>query len=237
VAIAALGRLPKTADSQQHVIDHSRRPDYLYVITADEGAFSGRTLTMKRVATAAAVFSDSPTRIAGHMLTSEFVSRFSRLADQADADPPNALLSVLGLDGATEVVPELSNPRLDGDTLRWEMRLLQGTMSASFGVCSLFLENAAGSTVLRPPGVARPPGSRPTSRNQSAGRAPSYTRAIDLGGQGGVGPPADALGTTPHRMSPAGSREYNRDGCDAGSMPSPARPEANAVATPAGAHR
>ena len=100
-ALCALLLLPTAAGAQQLVLDNSNRPDYVYVISAEEGAFSGRTLTMKRVAPAVVVFSDRPTRIAGHMSTNEFVRRFSRWADQIDADPPNAVLSVLGLERST----------------------------------------------------------------------------------------------------------------------------------------
>jgi hypothetical protein len=43
---------------------------------------------------------------------------------------------------------ELKNPKMDGETLRYEVRILEGRLPPSFGVASLFVEDSPGSPVL-----------------------------------------------------------------------------------------
>jgi hypothetical protein len=145
----AAGWVPHAGASPKIVLNDSETPQYLFVQTAWEGTFAGRTLTLKRVSPVTLFFSDRPARIAGHILTGEFVERFSKDAGKIDADPPNATLSVMTPEGeAYSVVLELKNPKLDGDTLQYEVRVLEGRLPVSFGVASLFFEGTPGSPVL-----------------------------------------------------------------------------------------
>jgi hypothetical protein len=143
---------PGWAQSREPVIDESARPNYLYVITAQEGAYAGRTLTLKKVSLVTLYFTDQPARIVGHMPTQEWVNRFSPEGSLADADPPNGVLSVLGASDNKEVVLELKEPKLDSETLRFRARFLRGSLPASFGLCTLFMEAVPGSPVLRESG-------------------------------------------------------------------------------------
>ena len=133
------------------VIDTSRDPDVLHVLTAREGAFAGRTLTLKSVASAVVFFRDRPARAAGHIATAEFERRFSRRAGGIDADPPNAIVSILGRDAM--VVVELKEPKLDGETLRFDVDVLSGELPVSFGATSLFMEASPGSPLLDGPSL------------------------------------------------------------------------------------
>ena len=56
------------------------------------------------------------------------------------ADPPNATLSVLKEGKESEVVMELRNPRLTGQDLTYDVKLLEGTPPAQGGPCSLFID-------------------------------------------------------------------------------------------------
>jgi hypothetical protein len=139
---------PATAVAVNHVIDGSQDPDYLFVHTSNEGSFAGKTLILKKVSFVTLVFTDHPSRIAGHLSTGEFVGRFSKKAGMIDADPPNAILSILTGGGAENYTLELKNPKLDGETLQYEVFFFDRKPPQSFGPSSLFIEATFGSPVL-----------------------------------------------------------------------------------------
>jgi len=97
-------------------------------------------LVLRGVSPATIVFSDRPKRIAGHMDTKEFVPFWSEGKDSFAKDPPNATLSIFGEQALTQVVATLGNPVLAGDTLTYEVRVLQGEMPAKGGLVSVFID-------------------------------------------------------------------------------------------------
>jgi len=90
----------------EHVIDDSKEPSYLFVISGTSGSLDGDTLTLNGVPNVI-YFSDRPNRIAGHMSLSEFIEMWNKGNDSFKADPPNATLSVLKKEGSQNVVVEL----------------------------------------------------------------------------------------------------------------------------------
>jgi hypothetical protein len=97
-------------------------------------------LVLRGVSPATIVFSDRPKRIAGHMDTKEFVPFWSEGKDSFAKDPPNATVSIFGEQSLTQVVATLRNPVLTGDTLSYEVRVLQGEMPAKGGLVSVFID-------------------------------------------------------------------------------------------------
>ena len=63
------------------------------------------------------------------------------------ADPPNATLSILGKDGANNIVVELSNPdvKVKEGSISFKVRVLQGEMPKSFGNSTLFIDDVESS--------------------------------------------------------------------------------------------
>ena len=62
--------------------------------------------------------------------------------DSFAKDPPNATISVLGGDGASvkDAVVVLKSPKLDGDTLTFDVSVLEGDLSGATGAAALFID-------------------------------------------------------------------------------------------------
>ena len=101
---------------------------------------SSGKLALQGIGPATIVFSDRPKRLAGHMDTKEFVPFWSEGKDSFLKDPPNANLSIFGDQGLNEVVVTLRNPVLAGDTLTYDVQVMQGTLPAKGGLVSVFID-------------------------------------------------------------------------------------------------
>ncbi|MCO5125556.1 MAG: hypothetical protein M9915_17690 [Rhizobacter sp.] len=130
---AALSIKPALAQAKQ--------ADFLFVQNAASMSYANGKLTMKDVSPVTIFFSDRPERIAGNMPTQAWVPFWSDGKDSFAKDNPNANLSVLEKDKALEdIVVTLSNPVLNGRDLSYDVKLVQGTMPASGGPASLFID-------------------------------------------------------------------------------------------------
>lgn len=86
-------------------------------------------------------FSDRPERIAGNMNTAEFVTFLSMGKDSFLSNPPNADLSILEGEKLQQVVLELQNPALPGDSLTYTVnKALRGDMPATEADVSVFID-------------------------------------------------------------------------------------------------
>jgi len=114
----------------------------LYVQSADAGSFDGQRLTLDGVGTTL-FFSDRPARVSGHIDTAKFLGAWG--ADAGDdgfaTDPPNATLSVLGDGAPVNTVVELSDPKRDGKTISYAVKVLEGKLPEKFGEASLFIDH------------------------------------------------------------------------------------------------
>jgi hypothetical protein len=113
--------------------------ELLFVQNALTGSFDGKTLTLKSVGPTL-YFSDRPERITGQLRTSEFVGHWTKGADSFASNPPNATLSVFGAKEVNSSVVVLTNPKLDGNTLSYTVKILEGKPPASFKESSLFID-------------------------------------------------------------------------------------------------
>jgi hypothetical protein len=111
----------------------------LFVQNSISGDFDGKTLTLKGVGPTI-FFSDRPERVTGQVTTSEFISHWGQGSDNFAADPPNATLSVFGPKGVTSAVVELTAPKLNGNTLSYNVKVLKGQLPNSFKESSLFID-------------------------------------------------------------------------------------------------
>lgn len=98
-------------------------------------------LTLRGVSPSTLYFSDRPERIVGHMTTDEFVGEWGEGPNSFESDPPNAVLSFPdptgGLDDAVVV---LTAPVLQGDSLQYDIEVLDGAVPAEAGNCTLFID-------------------------------------------------------------------------------------------------
>ena len=114
----------------------------LGVINADGATLADGKLTLTGVAGNVIVFADRPVRAAGHETTDLFISRWSDGKDSFSKDPPNATISILGgdKDGIADAVVTISNPKLDGDTLTFDAKVLEGDLNGIKGPAALFID-------------------------------------------------------------------------------------------------
>ena len=76
------------------------------------------------------------------MLTAEFIKQWDEGNDSFAKDPPNATISVMNSDGSAieDAVVVLKTPKLEGDTLTFDVAVLEGELSGANGPAALFID-------------------------------------------------------------------------------------------------
>lgn len=141
----ALAALASPANAQQATgqaaSDEPPAVQVMLMQTAAQSSFDGSTLTLKGIAPSTLFFADRPERLVGHLSNDAFVSEWADGQDSFKADPPNAALSILTDTGEPQVVVvELMNPKLDGDSLNYEAKVLEGTLPETTAEVALFID-------------------------------------------------------------------------------------------------
>ena len=116
--------------------------EWLFVQNAHSVTLKDGVLTLEGISPTTLFFSDRPEKIAAHGLTSEFMTFWSSGggSDNFKKSPPNATLSIVTEDYAVDIVLTLTNPMLDGDTLRYDAAVIEGRDNVEGGPCSLFVD-------------------------------------------------------------------------------------------------
>jgi len=114
----------------------------LFVQSAHGLTSNNGSVTFHGLAHATLFFSDRPQRVVGHLTSKKFVDQWGEGEDSFAVDPPNAVISFLE-DG--DAVPEevtliIRDPQLKGDTITYKVNILDGTLPAKAGPCSLFID-------------------------------------------------------------------------------------------------
>src|SRR5262245_5024846 len=119
------------------------RIDALFVQSATGLTSDGRaTVTLHGLAESTVYFADRPRREVGHMRTRSFIELWAEGSYSFAVDPPNAVLSFLDDgDASNDVVVVLHDPRLAGDSLTYQVEVLEGTLPESTGPCALFIDS------------------------------------------------------------------------------------------------
>jgi hypothetical protein len=139
--VLATAAFATTAGAIASALAQGKQADFLFVQNAASMSYADGKLVMKGVSPVTVFFSDRPDRIAGNMATQVFVPFWNDGKDSFAKDNPNANLSVLEKDKFNaDVVVTLSNPVLKGDQLSYDVKVLEGTMPASGGPASLFID-------------------------------------------------------------------------------------------------
>ena len=114
---------------------------YLFVQTAKNVAFKDGVLTLQDVSPVTAFFSERPDRIVGQVRNDLFLKQWNDGKNSFKSDPPNAFLAIFNEGmrpaGATIV---LSNPRLAGNNLQYDARILTGSPPAAGIESTLFID-------------------------------------------------------------------------------------------------
>ncbi|MGZ3622268.1 MAG: hypothetical protein ACXWPG_04150 [Ktedonobacteraceae bacterium] len=114
----------------------------LFVQSAHGVTTSNGSVTFHGIAHQTLFFADRPQRVVGHLTSKKFVDEWGDGEDSFEQDPPNAVLSFLENGDAVpeEVTMTISDPQIEGDTLTYKVNVLDGTLPAKAGPCSLFID-------------------------------------------------------------------------------------------------
>jgi hypothetical protein len=150
LALLANGALAADTARKQHVpleknigqVTATAPVPSLAVINSDGATLEGNKLTLTGVSKNSIVFADRPVRAAGHVTTEQFIMQWDEGKDNFAIDPPNATISALGGDGSdvSDAVVTLSKPKLDGTTLTFEVKVLEGSLANTDGPAALFID-------------------------------------------------------------------------------------------------
>ena len=116
--------------------------EWLFVQNAEFITLKDNVLILEGISPSTLFFSNRPERVAAHGLTSDFVTYWGDGGgpDNFMKDPPNATLSIVTKDMVEDVVLTLKNPRLDGETLQYDVTIIDGDDSVEGGPGSLFID-------------------------------------------------------------------------------------------------
>ena len=142
---------PAWADPTETAKAAGKDASWLFIQTAQSSTFDGKTLTLSGVSPSVIMFTDRPKRAAEAIPTASFLADWGKGgATSFVSDPPNAGLTSL-VDGKLQTATvELTQPRLDGTTLTYQARVLEGTLPPTVGTSSLFID--AGCSYFDPRG-------------------------------------------------------------------------------------
>ena len=141
LAIATLLAASQAASEQTTPVSDETDVSWLYVVNATGGSFDGKTITLHEVPPTL-MFSDRPHRIYGHMTLSELLPMVKEGPDSFVENPPNAVLSTFR-EGElpTEATVTMFDAGIDGENLTFTVNVLDGSIPATFGPASLFVDS------------------------------------------------------------------------------------------------
>ena len=140
--VIATSALVAAGISTRTFADDAKAIDYLLVQTSKGLTFDKATDTLSLIGVSPITlfFADRPERVAGNMKTNTFIPFWNHGKDSFAKDPPNADVSIIEGDVMRQVVVVLRDPVLEGDTLRYKVKILQGEMPAKGADVSVFID-------------------------------------------------------------------------------------------------
>jgi hypothetical protein len=114
----------------------------LFVQTAASMTSDRGTITLHGLSPSTLYFADRPQRDVGHLMSRQFVANWKEGDNSFAENPPNAVLSFAepGDRLPEDAVVVIQDPRMDGDALTYNIKLLEGTVPAATGPCALFID-------------------------------------------------------------------------------------------------
>jgi len=131
------GVIVSDLDDLEEEIDYIQA---MFVQTADGATFSGNEVALENFSASTVYFADRPQRFVGHIHTGDFVNLWADGENSFADDPPNAVLAFVSDAAAKDLVLVLDEPRITGQTLRYSIQLLEGSVPSTAGPCTLFID-------------------------------------------------------------------------------------------------
>ena len=136
----------------------------LLVVSASGVSYEDGVLSLLGAGATTIIIADHPDRALGHMPTRDAVRVWSQGPSAFDSNPPFATLSMFQPDGSvSEVVLELNHPKLVGDTLTFDARVVRGPAPITGGASTLFI-GATDMPLSTLPETSVPPYTAPDAR-------------------------------------------------------------------------
>jgi hypothetical protein len=128
-----------SANGEPQPVDHI---EAMFVQLAHGLTSDGHQVTLEGLAPATLFFADRPDRVVGHVNSKKFIGEWGDGENSFADDPPNAVVSFME---TGDTIPEeatvvLRNPKMDQDSLTYEVEVLEGSLPAQAGACSLFID-------------------------------------------------------------------------------------------------
>ena len=121
-------------------------PNYLFVINFDNGSYANDKLTLNGNGQSNVIyFSDRPMVEAGHMGIKKFVKIWGEGEQNFNSIPPNSTLSIINDEVEQNSVFILSNPKINGSAIIFDVELVSGKPLSTFGAGGLFVDTKLGN--------------------------------------------------------------------------------------------
>ncbi|HSI11627.1 MAG TPA: hypothetical protein VK961_06265 [Chthoniobacter sp.] len=150
MALATAGAIAQDSATKPHVplektigqVKATSPVPSLAVINSEGATLEGGKLVLTGVSANSIVFADRPVRAAGHVTTEQFIMQWDEGKDNFAIDPPNATVSILGGGGSdvNDAVVTLKSPKLEGNTLTFDVAVLEGSLNNASGPAALFID-------------------------------------------------------------------------------------------------
>ena len=123
-------------------VEKFKQIEAMFVQCAHGMTTTDSSVTLHGQAHSTLFFADRPQRVVGHMHTKNFVRDWGEGDNNFAQDPPNAVLSFLEEGGTVpeEVTIVIRDPQVTEDTLTYKVEVLDGTLPAKAGPCTLFID-------------------------------------------------------------------------------------------------
>jgi hypothetical protein len=114
----------------------------LIVFNSQGATLQDNKLVLSGIAANSIIFADRPVRAAGHDLTANVIEEWAEGNNSFAKDPPNATVSGFSVKGdvVRDAVVVLKSPVLDGDTLTFDVDVLEGDLSGADGPAAVFID-------------------------------------------------------------------------------------------------
>jgi hypothetical protein len=114
----------------------------LFVLNSRGVSLKDGKLVLTGVAPNSIVFADRPVRAAGHERTAHIVEEWGMGEDSFAKNPPNATVSGFSKtsSGVRDAVVVLKSPKLEGDTLTFDVDVLEGDLAGADGAAAVFID-------------------------------------------------------------------------------------------------
>ena len=114
----------------------------LFVQSAASMTSDGNAITLHGVSPSTLYFADRPQREVGHISSRQFVANWGEGDNSFAMNPPNAVLSFAepGDRLPEDTVVVIQDPKLNADTLTYNVTVLEGSLPTTTGPCALFID-------------------------------------------------------------------------------------------------